>query len=159
MPNVCADLLNGILEFASKSPLLACLMLLVLGAGTLLVGIFIFRIISRNCLAWLAAFAQSVPLAMPVFYANFLLENWGNYAIWVIVVIYLIFFVLATQVNQFMRELHTGGSSNGRLVIITLGFVGMFFWTVILGRIFLDFPEFPVFPVSSSQPPVSGGRP
>lgn len=159
MPKICVDLLNGILEFAAQSPLLACLMLLMLGAGGFLVVTFICRVITRNYLAWLAAFAQTVPLAMPVFYANFLLENSGNYAIWVIVVIYLIFFVLATQVNQFMRELHTGGSSNGRLVIITLGFVGMFFWTVILGRIFLDFPEFPVFPVSSSQPPVSGGRP
>lgn len=160
MPNVCADLLNGIVEFAAQSPLLACFMLLVLGAGTLLVGIFIYRIISRNYLAWFTAFAQSIPFAIMVaLLANFALANGENYQAWWITITGLAFFVLPIIINNYMRQIHTGAPGSGQSAIVILGVIGICLWGYVFYQMFPDFLVFPSIPAASGGPGVSGGRP
>lgn len=153
MPNMFADLFNKIAEVAAENPLLGLLMGAALLGGSVLIGLFTVRFISQNYLAWFAASAQTVPFAMPILFADFVMENWGNHANWVIIFVFLVFLLLAMQINQFMRDIHTGGSGNGRPVIVILGAVGMFLWTLILLQIFLDVQ------VLTPLPPAPVGRP
>ncbi|MCK6620862.1 MAG: hypothetical protein HUU32_20675 [Calditrichaceae bacterium] len=158
MLNVFADLFNKIAEVAAENPLLALMLWAALIAGAVAIITFVWNVISRYYLAWLAASAQSIPFAiMVVLLANFALANGENYQPWWVTITCLAFFVLPIIINNCMRQIHTGASDSSKWTIIFLGVAGLGLWAYALSQVFPDFSGFSSMPGASGASGASGG--
>lgn len=157
MFEVGKNIFEFIVNIVNEYPLLAFLILICLIACTYRFIKFLFEL---DFLGILACLGQTLPLAMALFFNDFITDNWGNYVTFVILFVIFVFAILAVQIYTYISR---GPTDSQMTTIRILGFVGLLTWLLLFFQSFPDLRFWESLPPPqqppSSPPPLPPGRP
>lgn len=140
-------LFSLIVVLVNEYTLLAFLILLCLLACSYRLIILIFN---TDFLGILACLGQTLPLAMVLYFHDFITANWFNNVTWVIIFVIVVFLILAFQIYGYISK---GPTDSQKQTIRVIGFIGLFTWILLFFQTFPDlrfWEQLP--PPQSSQP-------